>query len=160
MSECPVCLEEYNDSRYKPLECNHCICDGCFDKLAQCICPLCRASIASPRPLKFVSLVLDTEGYDELEEYYNSIVKQLVLSAVNKYNSDPDSHGAEIMMTIQAYYFAGKKPTCHMFSQLEPRITTLLYHSKLNNNIRCHFDGAVKNKDNRYFVSFEFIFTR
>lgn len=41
-TNCPVCLEEYNDNRTVLLPCGHSVCYGCYQRIIPKKCPVCR----------------------------------------------------------------------------------------------------------------------
>lgn len=162
--ECPVCLESYTTSEYKPLLCKHPLCDGCYNSLSSKQCPLCRADIGI-RVKRFSRLSLTTTSFNSVENYYNNAIERLVEDAINHYNNTQDDDGCDINVKLTAYYYNGKEGL-NIFKQLVPRINDLLYWSRCNHAIRCSFNTGSKDKkkssDDRpvYHITYTFAFTR
>lgn len=87
--ECPVCYENVTKDDYQALECLHSICNICFSKLHQRVCPLCRATIS-------VSYDQQISTYMENvnEEFLD--LESVILESIHNYNFGVELHTSRL----------------------------------------------------------------
>jgi hypothetical protein len=174
LTECPVCYEGYETSKYCDLPCLHPICDGCYKKLTTKSCPCCRADIGDRKlkPVKRTKVAIDVEEikqYKLIEDYYNSKIEWLVKEALNHYNnSKTDVKKTSITIELTNYYYTtddkGKQHHLQSFKDLVERINTYLCRAKLITKIKCAYNTGVRDKSDKsefkskYFITYDFAF--